>query len=98
MKLIFCIATGILLGGLMLDSALILKRYGTVNFVGNMFTHRSAIVEIGKVNTQNPTFKKVFVKGMDTVQCKQKFGVKSITNEVARCTIDHYELVNDENY
>ncbi|ABE49732.1 hypothetical protein [Methylobacillus flagellatus] len=96
MKTILLIATGILLGGLMLDSALIMKRYGKADFIGNMFTERQHLVGIEKLGVmplkqENGKIQYVMVKGRDTAECKKIYKTDAITNEVARCTVDHWE-------
>lgn len=96
MKTIIFIAAGILLGGLMLDSALILKRYGKTEFIGNMFTQRTYLEGIGSlgelpVKQEQGKVQFVFVKGQDTAICKKRYRTDVITNEVARCTVDHWE-------
>ncbi|MFL9711908.1 hypothetical protein [Methylobacillus sp. Pita1] len=96
MKTVLLIATGILLGGLMLDSALILKRYGKTDFIGNMFAGRDYLEGIGSLGEppakqENGKVQFVLVKGQDTAICKRKYKTDVITNEVARCTVDHWE-------
>lgn len=93
MKSIVFIAIGILLGGLMLDSALILKRYGYIDVTGNMFNKRPEFIELGKLPDAEGTRgkKNIFVLGKDTLECKRLFNVDYIDNRVARCTTNHWE-------